>query len=174
MADAARPEKLCDGCGSAFIIGSSQMAALCAECAHHLYGSPKCEHAFDERRCLRCGWDGSRSKYVVGRVGSMGDGGAAIGSDAGAPDEAPRTGDIVAGVVSSVMPFGVFVQLTPAVFGLVRVVDLADHDRPPRFPEVGSSVTCAVLHTESDRDGIRVSLSMKESVLAPLRAERGK
>ncbi|WP_438025384.1 hypothetical protein [Sorangium sp. So ce233] len=60
---------LCDECGSTYFTDSSQMAGLCAECAHHLYGYPECVHAFVERRCSRCGWDGSRSAYLRGRLG---------------------------------------------------------------------------------------------------------
>lgn len=37
---------VCDECGSLFIKGSSQMMALCPECAHILYGYPNCPHHF--------------------------------------------------------------------------------------------------------------------------------
>jgi DNA-directed RNA polymerase subunit RPC12/RpoP len=61
--------KLCDECGSDYFADTSKMGALCPECSHHLYGYPNCDHAFVEGRCSRCGWDGSRSKYIRGLVG---------------------------------------------------------------------------------------------------------
>lgn len=43
------------------------MAALCAECAHQLYGYPACAHAFEDGRCVQCGWDGSVSEFLAKR-----------------------------------------------------------------------------------------------------------
>ena len=40
------------------------MTALCAECAHWIYGYPRCDHDIVEGSCSRCGWDGSTSDYV--------------------------------------------------------------------------------------------------------------
>ncbi len=54
----------CGECGSCFRKGSSQMAGLCPECAHYLYGYPGCGHLFENGRCVRCGWDGSESPYI--------------------------------------------------------------------------------------------------------------
>jgi predicted RNA-binding Zn-ribbon protein involved in translation (DUF1610 family) len=69
----ARPNtaerKRCDECGSDYIAASSQMMQLCPECVHHLYGYPKCAHAFDGNRCSKCGWDGSRSDYIQRLIG---------------------------------------------------------------------------------------------------------
>jgi predicted RNA-binding Zn-ribbon protein involved in translation (DUF1610 family) len=60
----ARDVRECDECRSDYFAGSSQMAALCPECAHLLYGYPPCAHSFDHGRCTACGWDGSRSDYL--------------------------------------------------------------------------------------------------------------
>jgi len=62
----SRPTRTCDECGSAYFADASAMAALCPECAHHLYGYDPCEHDFIGGRCARCGWDGSRSPFVRG------------------------------------------------------------------------------------------------------------
>ena len=56
--------RTCDECGSAYLASSSQMASLCPECAHILYGYPNCEHVFRAGKCVKCLWDGSRSEYI--------------------------------------------------------------------------------------------------------------
>ena len=56
----------CEECGSAYRAGASAMAALCPECAHHLYGYPACAHRMVAGRCEVCGWDGAVSDYVAG------------------------------------------------------------------------------------------------------------
>jgi len=56
--------KTCDECGSTFIDHSSKMQAIFSECAHVLYGYPRCEHDFVSSKCVKCGWDGSVSDYV--------------------------------------------------------------------------------------------------------------
>lgn len=58
-----RPTKACDECGSLYFLETSQMDALCPECAHLLYGYPACDHAFLAGRCTKCHWDGSVSDY---------------------------------------------------------------------------------------------------------------
>jgi len=67
---------VCDECGSGFVRAVSQMAQLCPECAHWLYGFPNCEHEFVEvkgkRHCRRCSWDGSRSEYIESVIHSEG------------------------------------------------------------------------------------------------------
>lgn len=60
----------CDECGSDFIAARSAIAGLCAECAHQLYGYPACVHAFEQGRCVTCGWDGSVSKFLAKRYGA--------------------------------------------------------------------------------------------------------
>jgi len=54
----------CDECGSLFFRARSQMAGLCAECAHQLYGYPACAHEMANGRCTQCGWDGSVSEFL--------------------------------------------------------------------------------------------------------------
>jgi predicted RNA-binding Zn-ribbon protein involved in translation (DUF1610 family) len=56
----------CNECGSTFIPTSSSMMSLCSECAYILYDYPKCEHKIASGYCIKCGWDGSVSKYVQG------------------------------------------------------------------------------------------------------------
>ena len=55
----------CDECCGDYFAGSSQMLQLCPECAHYLYGYPLCNHLFVDQRCTKCGWNGSRSKYIL-------------------------------------------------------------------------------------------------------------
>ena len=63
-----RPEvRCCDECGSHYFAAASQMSRLCPECAHWLYGYPRCAHSFAGSTCSWCGWDGSASEYVRGR-----------------------------------------------------------------------------------------------------------
>lgn len=66
-------KKACDECGSTYNAETSAMAALCPECAHWLYGYASCEHVFEDsatgKRCVRCAWDGSRSKYIRSLIG---------------------------------------------------------------------------------------------------------
>jgi predicted RNA-binding Zn-ribbon protein involved in translation (DUF1610 family) len=61
--------KTCEECGSTFFGDTSLMAALCPECAHHLYGYPPCEHRMIAGRCEKCGWDGSVSDYILHLTG---------------------------------------------------------------------------------------------------------
>ncbi len=56
----------CDECGSPYRPGTSEMAALCPECAHVLYGHEPCSHEMVDGSCTKCLWDGSRSEYVRG------------------------------------------------------------------------------------------------------------
>ncbi|MCP4120206.1 MAG: hypothetical protein GY751_00445 [Bacteroidetes bacterium] len=59
-----QPVKICIECGSKYYMNSSEMAELCPECAHYLYGKKNCDHQFNFNRCVRCFWDGSVSKQV--------------------------------------------------------------------------------------------------------------
>lgn len=54
----------CAECESLYFKASSQMAGLCPECAHYLYGYENCKHQFEDGRCLHCHWDGSESAMV--------------------------------------------------------------------------------------------------------------
>jgi ssDNA-binding Zn-finger/Zn-ribbon topoisomerase 1 len=69
----AVPKRICDECSSCFEQSTSRMTNLCAECAHLLYGCPKCEHAWalapdGSRACSKCGWNGTLSAFLRGRV----------------------------------------------------------------------------------------------------------
>jgi len=54
----------CDECGSPSIRVQHSMSGLCRECAHWLYGKPKCDHEIVDGACRHCGWDGSSSRYI--------------------------------------------------------------------------------------------------------------
>ncbi|MBO5087970.1 MAG: hypothetical protein J6C01_04785 [Lachnospiraceae bacterium] len=54
----------CEECGSKFLNTASKMKNLCPECAHIVYGCPKCNHVFENNRCIYCYWDGSKSEYI--------------------------------------------------------------------------------------------------------------
>jgi predicted RNA-binding Zn-ribbon protein involved in translation (DUF1610 family) len=69
----------CDECGSDYAADQSVMAAMCPECAHHIYGYPNCAHSFAAGRCVHCLWDGRTSPYI-----------RSLRSDDGETD--PRTG----------------------------------------------------------------------------------
>ncbi len=47
----------CDECGSEYYRETSGMANLCQECSHRLYGYKKCEHQFENGRCIKCFWN---------------------------------------------------------------------------------------------------------------------
>ena len=55
---------ICDECGGGYLAKSSQMAKLCPECAHRLYGYPACVHVFENGRCTKCHWSGQSSAYL--------------------------------------------------------------------------------------------------------------
>ncbi len=57
-------DKICDECGSAFMVQSSKMPFLCCECAHHIYGYAPCSHQQINGSCKYCGWDGSESNFI--------------------------------------------------------------------------------------------------------------
>ncbi|MEH0154197.1 hypothetical protein V6R21_08610 [Limibacter armeniacum] len=56
--------KECVECGSDYYSNTTEMASLCPECAHYLYGYPKCDHQFENGRCTNCFWNGKSSAYV--------------------------------------------------------------------------------------------------------------
>lgn len=54
----------CVECGSQYAQKASKMASLCPECSHYLYGYENCTHKFENEKCIKCYWDGSRSDYI--------------------------------------------------------------------------------------------------------------
>lgn len=65
---ARRDQNICEECGSPYFRDGSEMASLCAECAHHLFGYPPCPHEFAEGHCISCGWNGRHSDYLAKRL----------------------------------------------------------------------------------------------------------
>jgi hypothetical protein len=60
-------KRTCDECRSDYFAERSTMASLCPECAHRLYGYPRCAHVFIDGRCRICHWDGSTSDFAKTR-----------------------------------------------------------------------------------------------------------
>ena len=56
--------RICTECESEFLRSASAMDSLCPECAHVIFGYPKCDHVFKGGRCIKCRWDGSESEYI--------------------------------------------------------------------------------------------------------------
>ena len=55
---------ICNECESEYLRSSSVMTSMCPECAHIIFGYPKCDHVFEGGRCIKCRWDGSESLYI--------------------------------------------------------------------------------------------------------------
>ncbi len=55
---------ICAECGSEYLKSTSEMLALCPECAHILYGYENCQHVFKDGKCMKCLWNGRHSDYV--------------------------------------------------------------------------------------------------------------
>ncbi|WMX13175.1 hypothetical protein [Aureispira sp. CCB-E] len=60
----AKEIKTCNECNGEFYSKSSQMAGLCPECSHYLYGYENCVHIFKKERCIHCYWDGKNSEFI--------------------------------------------------------------------------------------------------------------
>ena len=56
--------KRCDECNSLYYRRHSEMASMCPECSHHLYGYDNCTHVMKNGRCKVCYWNGSQSKLI--------------------------------------------------------------------------------------------------------------
>ena len=54
----------CAECNSQYFTDSSEMASLCPECSHKLYGYKNCEHKFKDGRCIKCFWNNKQSVYL--------------------------------------------------------------------------------------------------------------
>ena len=60
-------KKFCAECESEYFKTRSEMINLCPNCAHKLYGYPNCEHKFENRGCVKCGWNEQTSEYLKNR-----------------------------------------------------------------------------------------------------------
>ena len=60
-----REVKICDECESQYFSDTSQMAKLCPECSHYLYGYENCIHVFENGRCTKCNWNGNTTKFIT-------------------------------------------------------------------------------------------------------------
>lgn len=71
-----------------------------------------------------------------------------------------RTGDIVPGTVTRLLPFGAFIRLSDGVEGLIHITELSGHDvdAPEGVISVGDEVLVAL---DVDRERRRISLSLK-------------
>ncbi len=54
----------CAECESEYFADTSTFAALCPDCAHHLYGYENCKHNMVHQRCTNCYWNGKTSLYL--------------------------------------------------------------------------------------------------------------
>lgn len=54
----------CIECESLYYADSSKMSELCPECAHVIYGYEPCLHEFEEGKCIKCFFDGSKSDFI--------------------------------------------------------------------------------------------------------------
>ena len=57
-------KEICSECQSEFYVATSEMENLCSECAHYLYDYKKCDHQFENGRCIKCFWNGNHSNYI--------------------------------------------------------------------------------------------------------------
>jgi len=82
-----------------------------------------------------------------------------------------QPGDIVEGKVVRIKPFGVFVELTPGVEGMVHVSELgwSRVAQPEDVISQGEKLTVKVLSIEPDpkRKGLRIALSAKQAQADP-------
>lgn len=56
--------KICVECESEYLANSSKMFELCPECSSVLYGYDNCKHIFENGKCIKCLWNGSRSGFI--------------------------------------------------------------------------------------------------------------
>ncbi len=82
-----------------------------------------------------------------------------------------KEGDIVKGQVTSITPFGVFIKITDDIEGLVHISQLDEKkvSSPEDVVKVGDTITAVI--TRVDKEGRRVSLSVKEYKLMKEREE---
>lgn len=75
-----------------------------------------------------------------------------------------KTGEIVEGTVTKLVPFGAFVSVADSVEGLIHISELADQrvEFPGDVVEAGQTVTIKIVDIEVDRH--RLSLSLKQAM----------
>ena len=73
-----------------------------------------------------------------------------------------QIGQVVDGVVYSMFPFGVFVELTSGSFGLLKVVHV-DDGPGKTLPDVGTSVRCVVIDVVQGPECTTYALSQRLS-----------
>ena len=75
-----------------------------------------------------------------------------------------KTGEIVEGTVTKLVPFGAFVSVADGVEGLIHISELADQrvEFPGDVVEAGQTVTIKIVDIEVDRH--RLSLSLKQAM----------
>jgi small subunit ribosomal protein S1 len=79
-------------------------------------------------------------------------------------------GDVVAGTVSRIMPFGVFIELVPGLEGMAHISELSWSrvQDPARVVAVGDAVSAKVLEIKTDENGRpRIALSLKQAAGDP-------
>ncbi len=79
-------------------------------------------------------------------------------------------GDVVEGAVTRIAPFGVFLELTPGIEGLIHVSELgwSRIDNPEQATAVGEVLQAVVVKIETDAKGRRkIGLSVKQAGTDP-------
>ena len=80
-------------------------------------------------------------------------------------------GDTVQGVVTKIMSYGAFIELTPGVEGMAHISELSwSHlEKPEEVVQAGDSVTVKLLKIESSQksDVLKISLSIKQTSSNP-------
>ncbi len=82
-----------------------------------------------------------------------------------------KEGDTVPGVVTKLMSYGAFIELTPGVEGMAHISELSwSHlEKPEEVVQPGDSVNVKLLKIESSQESktLKISLSMKQTSLNP-------
>ena len=83
--------------------------------------------------------------------------------------ERTKIGELIQGTVSRLAPFGAFVEVAPALEGLVHVSELgwSRNISPEDVVAVGDQVTVKLLKVDDQDKGLRLELSMKQAMDDP-------
>ena len=57
----------CNECESEYFSETSNMINLCPECSYRLYEYENCKHEFENKRCIKCYWNGNVSEFLKNR-----------------------------------------------------------------------------------------------------------